>query len=73
MKKGTLPIFIKPRLAAELLGVSQWQIYRLVYDKKVDSRKLGRSVLIKTEDLINLLNLNPEDIKKLVEAIKAIR
>jgi len=69
MKKATLPIFIKPRVAAELLGVSQWQIYRLVYDKKVDSRRLGRSVLVKTEDLINLLNLNPEDIKKLVEAL----
>lgn len=69
MRRNVLPIFIKPRVAAELLGVSQWQVYRLVYDKKVDSRKVGRSVLIKTEDLVNLLNLDPKDVETLLKAL----
>jgi len=70
MKKAKeLPIFIKPRIAAEMLGVSQWQLYRLVYERKIESRKLGRSVLIRTKDLINLLNLNPEDIETLIDFI----
>lgn len=46
--------YLSPQEVAELLGVSQWTIYRMVYNGELGSRKIGRLRRIPVGDVLKL-------------------
>ena len=50
--------FVSPKQAAELMAVSKSAIYSWIDQKKFPAYKLNGSVRIKTEDLLNYVDVN---------------
>lgn len=45
------PIFVSVKQAAEALGVTPWQTYKLLDEQLIDGRYLGRRRLVNVESL----------------------
>lgn len=57
----TEPLTVTVKQAAELIGVSTWQIYQLLGQDKIEGRYLGRKRLIMYASLKSYVEALPED------------
>lgn len=53
MKNGTsTPLrLLNPKQAADVLGVSRWKVYDLVYSRKIAHTKVGKLIRFTLDDL----------------------
>ncbi len=57
---GALPLLLLFPLAVQVSGLSRSELYRQVGKGKLRRKKVGRSALIVTESLVELVNDLPE-------------
>jgi len=56
-KVDELPLYLRAREAQTLLGISPWVLYRLGYQQKIRTVRVGRIRLFSTKDVLSLLEL----------------